>query len=100
MVMVMMLLLHSFITYRSCPHLDSKHTIFGRVVGGLATLSAMEAIETDNKDCPIEDIRIEEAVVFVDPFKEADKQARQADIVAEAPWGVRRSSDWGRLCCP
>ena len=65
---------HSFITYRSCPHLDVKHTIFGRVVGGLTTLSAMEAIETDNKDCPIEDIRIEEAVVFVDPFKEADKQ--------------------------
>lgn len=70
-----MICLHSFITYRSCPHLDTKHTIFGRVVGGLATLSAMEAIETDNKDCPIEDIRIEEAVVFVDPFKEADKQA-------------------------
>ncbi|XP_050702213.1 RING-type E3 ubiquitin-protein ligase PPIL2-like [Eriocheir sinensis] len=66
-----------FITYRSCPHLDTKHTIFGRVVGGLATLSAMEAIETDNKDCPIEDIRIEEAVVFVDPFKEADKQLEE-----------------------
>ena len=68
--------LHSFITYRSCPHLDTKHTIFGRVVGGLTTLSAMEAIETDNKDTPIEDITLEEAVVFVDPFKEADKQVR------------------------
>lgn len=63
-----------FITYRSCTHLDGKHTIFGRVVGGLATLSAMEAIETDNKDTPIEDIIIEEASIFVDPFKEADEQ--------------------------
>lgn len=63
-----------FITFRSCPHLDGKHTIFGRVVGGLATLSAMEAIETDNKDVPIEDIIIEDTSIFVDPFKEADEQ--------------------------
>ncbi|XP_071534720.1 RING-type E3 ubiquitin-protein ligase PPIL2 [Panulirus ornatus] len=63
-----------FITYRSCTHLDGKHTIFGRVVGGLATLSAMEAIETDNKDTPIEDIIIHETSVFVNPFKEADHQ--------------------------
>ncbi|XP_047481206.1 RING-type E3 ubiquitin-protein ligase PPIL2-like [Penaeus chinensis] len=61
-----------FITYRSCAHLDGKHTIFGRVVGGLSTLSGMEAIETDNKDVPIEDIIIQETTVFVDPFKEAD----------------------------
>ncbi|KAK3871171.1 hypothetical protein Pcinc_023665 [Petrolisthes cinctipes] len=63
-----------FITYRSCPHLDTKHTIFGRVVGGLTALSAMEAIETDNKDRPIENITILETVIFVDPFKEADKE--------------------------
>lgn len=65
-------LLYSFITYRSCTHLDGKHSIFGRVVGGLSTLSAMEAIETDNKDIPIEDIIIQDTTVFVDPFKEAD----------------------------
>ncbi|KAK7074623.1 RING-type E3 ubiquitin-protein ligase ppil2 [Halocaridina rubra] len=63
-----------FITYRSCTHLDGKHTIFGRVVGGLATLSAMEAVETDNKDMPIEDIIIEDTSIFVDPFKEADEE--------------------------
>ncbi|XP_076030911.1 RING-type E3 ubiquitin-protein ligase PPIL2 [Oratosquilla oratoria] len=61
-----------FITFRSCAHLDGKHTIFGRAVGGLTTLSAMEAVETDNKDRPVEDIVIEAAAVFVDPFKEAD----------------------------
>ncbi|KAL7642727.1 UNVERIFIED_CONTAM: hypothetical protein RMT77_007292 [Armadillidium vulgare] len=63
-----------FITYRSCAHLDGKHTIFGRVVGGLATLSAIEAIETDNKDRPIEDIIIEGTSVFVNPFAEADEE--------------------------
>lgn len=63
-----------FITYRSCPHLDPKHTIFGRVVGGIATLSSIEAIETDNKDKPIEDIIIQSTSIFVDPFKEADQE--------------------------
>lgn len=42
----------SFITYRSCRHLDSKHSVFGRVVGGLDTINAMEKVETDKKDKP------------------------------------------------
>lgn len=64
----------SFITYRSCKHLDNKHTIFGRVVGGMETLSEMERIEVDNKDRPIEDIIILKAQIFVDPYQEADEQ--------------------------
>ncbi|GBO31436.1 Peptidyl-prolyl cis-trans isomerase-like 2, partial [Araneus ventricosus] len=42
-----------FITFRSCQHLDKKHSIFGRVVGGLDTLSKMEKIETDKDDKPL-----------------------------------------------
>ncbi|XP_004537508.1 peptidyl-prolyl cis-trans isomerase-like 2 [Ceratitis capitata] len=60
-----------FITYRSCKHLDGKHTVFGKLVGGMDTLTQMEKVEVDNKDRPIEDIVIESAQVFVDPFKEA-----------------------------
>lgn len=63
-----------FLTYRSCKHLDGKHSVFGKIVGGLDTLSAMERIEVDNKDKPIEDIVIQRAAVFVDPFTEADEQ--------------------------
>ncbi|XP_045491534.1 RING-type E3 ubiquitin-protein ligase PPIL2 [Colias croceus] len=63
-----------FITFRSCKQLDGKHTIFGKLVGGLDTLSAMEQIEVDNKDRPIHDIVIEVAQVFVDPFAEAEEQ--------------------------
>lgn len=62
----------SFITFRSCKHLDNKHTVFGKVVGGLETLAAIEKIETDNKDRPIEDIIILKTQVFVDPYQEAD----------------------------
>ena len=43
---------NSFITYRSCTHLDHKHTVFGKVVGGLETLDKMEAVATDSKDKP------------------------------------------------
>ncbi|EEB16795.1 conserved hypothetical protein [Pediculus humanus corporis] len=75
-----------FITYRSCKHLDNKHTVFGKVVGGLETLTIMENIETDNKDRPIQDIIILKTQVFVDPYQEADdllqkerEEARKAE---------------------
>lgn len=64
----------SFITYRSCKHLNNKHTIFGRLVGGMETLTEMERIEVDNKDHPIEDIIVLRAQVFINPFEEADEQ--------------------------
>ena len=37
-------------------------------------LTNIEAIGTDNKDRPVEDITIERAVVFVDPFAEAEEE--------------------------
>lgn len=64
----------SFITFRSCRHLDGKHTVFGKVVGGLDTLTALERVEVDNKDKPIEDLIIQKAQVFVDPYQEAEEQ--------------------------
>ncbi|CRL08615.1 CLUMA_CG021222, isoform A [Clunio marinus] len=72
-----------FITFRSCKHLDGKHTIFGKLVGGLETLTDMERVEVDNKDQPIEDIIIQSAQIFVDPYQEADEQLaaeRQAEV--------------------
>lgn len=72
-----------FITFRSCKHLDGKHTIFGKLVGGLETLTEMERVEVDNKDRPIEDIIIQSVQIFVDPYQEADDQLaaeRQAEV--------------------
>ena len=64
----------SFITYRSCKHLDNKHTVFGKLVGGMDTLANLERVQTDNKDKPIEDLIIERTSVFVDPFTEVDEE--------------------------
>ena len=63
-----------FITFRSCKHLDKKHTIFGKVVGGLEVLDKMERIKTDNKDKPLEEIKIIRTAIFVDPFQEIEDQ--------------------------
>lgn len=68
------MILFSFITYRSCRHLDGKHTVFGKIVGGIDTLTAIERIEVDNRDRPIEDVILIGAQVFVDPYQEADEQ--------------------------
>lgn len=87
---------YSFITFRSCRHLDRKHTVFGKIVGGLETLNAIEKIEVDNKDRPIEDIIIQKAQVFVDPFQEADEQLaaeRAAEIERLAQEAAKNKSD-------
>ncbi|XP_045542878.1 RING-type E3 ubiquitin-protein ligase PPIL2 [Papilio machaon] len=77
-----------FITFRSCKQLDGKHTIFGKLVGGLDTLNAMEQIEVDNKDRPIQDIVIEVGQVFVDPFLEAEEQ-----LVVERAEELKRQAE-------
>ncbi|KAJ1966368.1 cyclophilin peptidyl-prolyl cis-trans isomerase Cyp8 [Dispira parvispora] len=60
-----------FITFRPCQHLDGKHTVFGCVVGGSATLDAMEAVPVDSEtDRPLETIKILDSQVFVDPYEE------------------------------
>jgi hypothetical protein len=61
-------LIHSFITYRPVPHLDRKHTVFGKVVGGLEILDKLEAIPTDHDEKPEQDIKINKLLIFVDPF--------------------------------
>ena len=68
-----------FILYRPAAHLDRKHTIFGRIVGGLGVLDKMEATPVGEGDVPLEDIVIRDVVVFVDPFEEFLKKRRESE---------------------
>ena len=53
-----------FITYRPAKHLDRKHTIFGKVVGGMDVLDKMEEVPTDGSDRPLNKIFIKDIVVL------------------------------------
>ncbi|CAL8091312.1 unnamed protein product [Calicophoron daubneyi] len=75
-----------FITFRTCKQLDKKHTVFGKVVGGLETLGKVEMIETDKDDKPLEEIRILNCEIYVDPFKEVEEMlAKERAETASAP---------------
>jgi len=47
------------VTKDSTPWLDGKHTNFGEVVEGMAIVEAIEAVQTDSSDKPLENITIE-----------------------------------------
>jgi hypothetical protein len=38
--------------YKSAPHLNDKHTVFGKVVGGKDLLKQLALVETDDEDKP------------------------------------------------
>jgi peptidyl-prolyl cis-trans isomerase-like protein 2 len=85
-----------FITFAGCPHLDGKHTIFGKVVGGLENLSKMEQIHTDKTDRPLKDIVIQSAkLVGPDPFAEW-QAAQEKEAPAPKKKPVATSTEVGR----
>ncbi|MEI2702738.1 MAG: peptidylprolyl isomerase [Baekduia sp.] len=51
------------VTTDACPWLDGKHTVFGHVTEGLDVLDKIEDAETDSRDKPVEDIKIESLTV-------------------------------------
>ncbi|RAL46675.1 unnamed protein product [Cuscuta campestris] len=63
-----------FILYKSANHLNYKHSVFGMVVGGLTTLSAMEKVPVDDNDRPLEEIKIIDVEVYVNPYAESDDE--------------------------
>ncbi|GAA5827473.1 hypothetical protein JCM11251_003827 [Rhodosporidiobolus azoricus] len=64
-----------FITFRDkCPHLDGKHTVFGRLVGGHTTLDKLERIPIDATDRPLKQCVLLDVEVFGDPFEEYKKR--------------------------
>lgn len=65
-----------FITFGACSHLNFKHTVFGKVVGGMDTLIKMEETSTDEHDRPLKEVKILKVTIFVNPYKE-DKEEEE-----------------------
>jgi len=75
-----------FLTFRATPHLDGKHTVFGRLVGGDDVLAKIERVPVDpGTDRPLKPVKLLDVQVFADPFKDyrekLDKRLkREADL--------------------
>lgn len=76
-----------FVTYGShLNHLDGKHTIFGKVVGGIGILDDLERIPVDSADRPRKKIEIVDVRVLVDPFEEDEKRVKEKVLEDDSPW--------------
>jgi peptidyl-prolyl cis-trans isomerase-like protein 2 len=61
-----------FLCFRACRHLDNVHSIFAKVVGGMAVLDRIEKESFDAKtNKPTQPLTILKATVFANPLEEA-----------------------------
>ncbi|KAI5460044.1 hypothetical protein BGZ63DRAFT_446976 [Mariannaea sp. PMI_226] len=79
-----------FITYKATPHLDRKHTIFGRIVSGMDVLAKLENVPTDGSNRPLNKIVLKDVVVFVDPFEEFQAERRTQEKQDQERERIRR----------
>jgi cyclophilin family peptidyl-prolyl cis-trans isomerase len=54
-----------YTTVGGTPHLDNGYTVFGEVVEGLEVVDSIADAVTDNRNRPVEDIRIIRATLIL-----------------------------------
>lgn len=47
-----------FITLAPTPHLDGKHTVFGRVKSGMRIVQRLGLVRTDKNDRPLDSVKV------------------------------------------
>jgi peptidyl-prolyl cis-trans isomerase-like 1 len=68
-----------YVTLKSTPFLDGKHTIFGRIYSGMGVIQRMGLVATDDDDRPRNPITVHKATAFHGPPPPKEEQ------VAESP---------------
>jgi peptidyl-prolyl cis-trans isomerase-like protein 2 len=55
-----------YITFKATPHLDKKHTVFGKLVGGEDVLDTLEKLpRKDGTERPLKPVKITEVMMYV-----------------------------------
>lgn len=62
-----------YILFQPQPQLNGLNTVFGHMIDGLDVLDSIEAIATDKKHRPVEDIVITDVTIHSNPFAQTDE---------------------------
>ena len=88
-----------FFTFRATPHLNGKHTVFGKIVGGEDVLDKMEGVPTNpTNDRPTKQIKILAVDIYKDPYEEFKKKltkklAREQEDIQAAGANAKARED-------
>ncbi|EDO06569.2 Cyclophilin type peptidyl-prolyl cis-trans isomerase/CLD family protein [Babesia bovis T2Bo] len=66
-----------FITFNTCDHLDNRHTVFGKVVGGTDILKKWEKLKIDDDERPLKPPKLIKTVIYSNPFDTVQKQLQE-----------------------
>ncbi|KAF9462124.1 peptidylprolyl isomerase-like protein 2 [Collybia nuda] len=87
-----------YVTFKSTPNLDKKHTVFGKLVGGEDVLDLLEKLPLKaGTERPAKPVRITEIIIYQDPFEDykirlAKKLAKRAEA-EQKPLQKQKSAD-------
>jgi cyclophilin family peptidyl-prolyl cis-trans isomerase len=71
-----------FITFRSTPHLNGKHVVFGRVMDGLKILREIEVMRTGAENRPVQDVVIMNCGMLTSAAEVEEKKASVPNVAA------------------
>ena len=83
------------VTADACPWLNGKHTVFGRVTGGMDVVDAISQVETGRGDRPRDEIRIE-SIALVPLTEEPQRERSDGRAFARTAETVHRGLMAGR----
>ncbi len=72
-----------FLTLDDCQYIDKKYTIFGRLVGGFATLDKIGQSLIDLNQKPIKEIKIISTIVYGNAYREVIRELLGKEKVKE-----------------
>ncbi|ORM41698.1 Peptidyl-prolyl cis-trans isomerase-like 2 [Babesia sp. Xinjiang] len=68
-----------FITFNTCDHLDNRHTVFGKLVGGKEVLKKWENLKIDDDERPKQPPKLLKCIVYSNPFETVQNQIKEQE---------------------